>query len=145
MFHELGTPENRGWKWSQYFTYSLYGASERTVKTRVGRHCGRLLGPLWTDLAKILWGEQTKVWQQMIGISLMCIDVRRSNGWKTIKNRWKLSVFYGFLAAVPAYVNAHQRNSNYLLPYPSPFTTKNFGQIGQQGAEQSTTPSVNPG
>ena len=63
---------------------------------------------------------------------------------KPLKNRQKLLVFYGFLTAVPAYVNAHQRNSNHLLPYPSPFTTKNFGQIGPQGAEQSAAPSVNP-
>ena len=55
-------------------------ASERTVKTQVGRHCGRLLGPLWADLAEILRGERARVWQRMIGISLMCVDVRMCNG-----------------------------------------------------------------
>ena len=41
---------------------------------------GRLLGPLWANLAEILRGKRARVWQQMIGISLMCVDVRRRSG-----------------------------------------------------------------
>ena len=51
-----------------------------TILTQVGHHCGRFLGPLGTDLAKILCGEGVWVSQQMIGISLICVDVRGSNG-----------------------------------------------------------------
>ena len=47
-----------------------------TIFNRVDWGRGWLLGPLWTDLAKIFRGERARVWQQMIGISLMCIDVR---------------------------------------------------------------------
>ena len=92
--------------------------------TRVDRGRGWLLGPLWTDLAEILRGEQARVWQQMIRISLMCVDIRGSNSWKTIKKPKKIVCFlWFFLTAVPAYINAHWRNSNHRLPYPSPFTT----------------------
>ena len=66
---------------------------ERAVKTWVGRHCGRLLGPLRADLAKILHGKRARVWQQMIGISLMCVDVRGRSGWKTVKKPTIFAVF----------------------------------------------------
>ena len=106
MFHELGTPKNCGWKWSQYFTYSLYGASERTVETRVGRHCGRLLGPLWADLAKILRDERARVWLWTMRISLMCIDVRGRTGWKTFENR-RFSIFITVFQPLRPHMSTH--------------------------------------
>ena len=48
--------------------------------SQVDRQCSRLLGPLWANLAEILRGEQARVWQQMIGISLMCFTVRGRSG-----------------------------------------------------------------
>ena len=48
----------------------------------------------------------------------------RSQCWPTlVKNGENCRFFYGFSTTAPTYVNAHQRNSNHLLPYPSPFTT----------------------
>ena len=47
---------------------------------QVARRRSQLLGPLWADLAELLRGKRATVWQQMIGISLMCVDVRGSNG-----------------------------------------------------------------
>ena len=65
---------------------SYIHCSERTVETWVGRHCEWLLGPLWADSAKILSGKRARVWQQVIGILLMSVDVLGRNGWKTVKN-----------------------------------------------------------
>ena len=39
-----------------------------------------LLGPLWANPAEILCGKRARVWQQMIGISLMFVDVRGRSG-----------------------------------------------------------------
>ena len=79
MFDELGTPkivaENE---------VNISHISQKltifAILTRVGRHCRRFLGPQRTDLAEILRGVRARVWQQMIGISLMCVDVRGSSG-----------------------------------------------------------------
>ena len=42
--------------------------------------------PPGADLAKILHCKWARVWQLMIGISLMSVDVLGRNGWKTVKN-----------------------------------------------------------
>ena len=44
--------------------------------TQVAPRYGRLLGPPWADLAKILGGRGARVWLQMIQISLGCVEVR---------------------------------------------------------------------
>ena len=72
---------------------SYIHCSERTVETRVGWHCGWLLGPLWADSAKMLSGKRARVWQKMMGISLMCVDVRGRSGWKIVKNQ-RISPFF---------------------------------------------------
>ena len=73
----------RAWVWLRMMRISLgwvevCGCSgrktEKSVKNRqflpfltwVARRHGRLLGPLWADLAEILRGKRARVWLQMI-------------------------------------------------------------------------------
>ena len=80
--------------------------------TQVAPCHGRLLGPLWADLAKILVGWRARIWPQMIKISLGCVKVReRSNG-KTLKKagrkRQKSSVIDGFSIVALIFHDASQ-------------------------------------
>ena len=59
--------------------------------------CSAPCGP---HSVKISCGKQARVWQQMIGISLMCVDLRRRSGWKTVKNWW-FSLFLTRIALPP--------------------------------------------
>ena len=62
-------------------------SSWKTIKNRqfwpflaqVDLRHGQLLGPLLVDPAEISHGKRAREWLQMIGISLMCIKVRRAN------------------------------------------------------------------
>ena len=41
---------------------------------------GRLLGPLWADLAEIFRGKRARVWLRMMQILLGHVEVRRRSG-----------------------------------------------------------------
>ena len=57
---------------------------------------GRLLGPLWADLAEILRGKRARVWLRMMRISLGRVEVRGSSGQKTVKKASKTDDFRRF-------------------------------------------------
>ena len=84
------------------------------VETWVGQCCGWLLCPLWADSVKISCGKQARVWQQMIGISLMCVDLRRRSGWKTVKN-WR---FLPFLTVFDSFQLLRLRKSIHINEIP---------------------------
>ena len=50
---------------------------------------GRLLGPMWTDLAEILRGRRARVWLQTMEISLGCVEVHEPQ----LINRQKPMIF----------------------------------------------------
>ena len=57
---------------------------------------GRLLVPLWADLAEILRGRRARVWLRMMRISLGRVEVRGSSGRKTVKKASKTDDFRRF-------------------------------------------------
>ena len=73
------------------------------------------------------------------------LSLAASRGFSRKKNAEKPSIFTSFSATAPAYLDPAQRISHHTQPYPSPSTTKNFGQIGPQGAEQLAAPLGFPG
>ena len=67
------------------------------VWARVARRRGRLLGPLWADLAEIFRGEYARVWLLTMRISLGRVEVCGSSDRKTDKKLMVFAVFSSVL------------------------------------------------
>ena len=67
----------------------------------VAQRRGRLLGLLWADLPEILRGKRTRVWLQLMQISLGHVEVQGSSGQITGKKFTKTDDFCHFWLGLP--------------------------------------------